>query len=212
MTRRVVNYAAAVARWEPDASDRLQRAALELFVEQGFAQTTVPQITARAGLTTRTYFRHFPDKREVLFAGEEELPDLVKRLLADAHPGLDPMDVIVDGIKTGVAPRFEGLRDDLRTRRAVVQSDEGLRERELRKLSVICDAAVLGLLDRGVDPLAATVLARVAVTIFDVSLTRWLDDGSPRTLPEIIEETAAALRSATRSAASTGPGRSWQPG
>ena len=57
-----------MGRWEPDARDRLERAALELFVEHGFDPVTVPEITARAGLTTRTFFRHFADKREVLFA------------------------------------------------------------------------------------------------------------------------------------------------
>jgi len=62
---------------------------MELFTEQGFAETTVPQITARAGLTTRTFFRHFTDKREVLFAGEEELPVLVARLAAEAPSALD---------------------------------------------------------------------------------------------------------------------------
>jgi len=68
-----------MSRWQPDARGRLERAAVELFTEQGFAATTVPQIAARAGLTTRTFFRHFADKREVLFAGDEELPALVAR-------------------------------------------------------------------------------------------------------------------------------------
>ena len=71
MTRRVITYTGAVSRWRPDARERLEHAALELFAEQGFAATTVPEITARAGLTTRTFFRYFADKREVLFGGAE---------------------------------------------------------------------------------------------------------------------------------------------
>jgi len=77
-----------MSRWQPNARDRLERAAVELFIDQGFAETTVPQITARAGLTTRTFFRHFVDQRAALFARDEELPALVARLVADAPASL----------------------------------------------------------------------------------------------------------------------------
>jgi AcrR family transcriptional regulator len=94
-----------VGRWQPDARERLERAAIELFAQQGFAATTVPQITARAGLTTRTFFRHFADKREVLFGGDE-IPALATRLMAEAPPSLDPMTLIVGGLKTVAETRF----------------------------------------------------------------------------------------------------------
>ncbi len=97
-----------MGRWQPNARGRLERAAVELFAEQGFAATTVPQIAARAGLTTRTFFRHFADKREVLFAGDEELPALVARLVADAPAALGPMLVIAHGLETIAATTFEG--------------------------------------------------------------------------------------------------------
>src|SRR3954470_10900165 len=100
-----------MSRWRPDARERLQQAAIELFAEQGFAATTVPEITARAGLTTRTFFRHFADKREELFAGDESAA-LATRMLAEAPPSLDPMTLIVEGLRTVVAPRFEGRRDE----------------------------------------------------------------------------------------------------
>src|ERR1700710_310590 len=86
MARRVIAYDRSMGRWSPDARGRLERAAVELFVEQGFAATTVPQITARAGLTTRTFFRYFADKREVFFAGDE-IPDLARRYLTAAPAG-----------------------------------------------------------------------------------------------------------------------------
>ncbi|WP_067499291.1 TetR/AcrR family transcriptional regulator, partial [Actinoplanes sp. TFC3] len=133
-----------MSRWEPNARDRLEQAALQLFREQGFADTTVPQITARAGLTTRTFFRHFADKREVLFAGEEELPALVASMMAEAPAELDPMTLIVQGLAGVVRSRFEGRRDYLRVRRSVVRTDAGLVERELRKLSDLADAVELG--------------------------------------------------------------------
>jgi AcrR family transcriptional regulator len=186
-----------VARWQPDARDRLERAALGLFVELGFAETTVPQITARAGLTTRTFFRHFADKREVLFAGEEEIPALVAKLIADAPADYGPMKVIVDGLGTVAATVFEGRLEYLRIRRTVVQSDEGLRERELRKLSVLSEAIGRGFMDRGVDELTSTLAAHIAVTVFSVSIGRWLDQAGDRPLSELLHDTLAALPSVT---------------
>ena len=190
-----------MSRWEPNARERLERAALELFVERGFAETTVPQITARAGLTTRTFFRHFADKREVLFAGEEELPALVARLMADAPASLGPMMVIVQGLETVAATRFEGRREYVRTRRSIIRSDEGLRERELRKLSVLSEAVSRGFRDRGVDELAATLAAQVAVTIFSVAVSRWLDHDGEQPLSEFVHETLGTLRSVTADSA-----------
>ena len=186
-----------MSRWQPNARERLERSALELFVEQGFARTTVPEVTARAGLTTRTFFRHFADKREVLFGVEEEYPALVARLMADAPASLGPMGVIAWGLETVAATRFEGLLGYLRTRDAIIQSDEGLRERELRKLSVLSEAIRVGFLNRGVDELTSTLAAQVAVTVFDVAMGRWLDPTNQRDLAELIRETLGALRSVT---------------
>ena len=186
-----------MSRWQPNARDRLKQAALELFVEVGFAEATVPQITARAGLTTRTFFRHFADKREVLFAGEEELPARVAKLMADAPADLDPMAVIVEGLNTVADTLFAGGRDFMRTRRAVIQSDEGLRERELRKLSTLSDAIRQGFMDRGVDELTATLSAQVAVTIFSVGIGRWLDQDGDVPLTHFVRDTLDALRSVT---------------
>ena len=197
-----------MSRWEPNARERLERAALELFLERGFAETTVPQITARAGLTTRTFFRHFADKREVLFAGEEELPALVARLMADAPASLGPMMVIVQGLETVAATRFEGRREYVRTRRSIIRSDEGLRERELRKLSVLSEAVSRGFRDRGVDELAATLAAQVAVTIFSVAVSRWLDHDGEQPLSEFVHETLGALRSVTADPAEQSHGAS----
>ena len=186
-----------MGRWEPAAADRLQRAALELFLEQGYADTTVPQITARAGLTTRTFFRHFPDKREVLFAGESELPGVVARLFAESDPTLSPLEVIVDGLCGVVASRLEGQRDYFQARRAVIQSDSGLRERELHKLSLLARAGETGFRERGLSPLHAAVAARLAVTVFDLALQRWLDSDTGLHFAAAVTQTAAALTDLT---------------
>src|SRR3954465_623195 len=111
-----------MARWQPDARERLQQAALELFAGQGFAATTVPAITARAGLTTRTFFRHFADKREVLFA-DEAISAFAAQLMAAAPTAADPLTTLLEGLRTVAEAQFEGRKAALRQRRAIVESD-----------------------------------------------------------------------------------------
>ncbi|MET1007057.1 MAG: helix-turn-helix domain-containing protein [Propionibacteriaceae bacterium] len=183
-----------MTRWEPNARERLERAALELFVEQGFAETTVPQITTRAGLTTRTFFRHFADKREVLFANEGDIPAMAARMIAEAPASLTPMEVIVGGLEDVAAAQFSDGVEAVRARRAVIESDEGLRERELRKLSALSEAISRGFQDRGVDRLTAALVAQVTVTVFSVSIGRWLAADGETPLPELLHDTLAALR------------------
>lgn len=192
-TRHVVNYSGGMSRWEPGAAERLQAAALDLFVEHGFAAVTVPQITARAGLTTRTFFRHFADKREVLFTGEDALPAVMTKVFAEAPPESAPMDMIIKGLCDVVAPRFDGMRDYLRVRRGVVLADEGLRERDLRKRALIAEAAAAGFRDRGLSDLEASLAAQLAATIIDIAVSRWLDEQTDRPLAEVILEAASAL-------------------
>jgi AcrR family transcriptional regulator len=192
MTRDVIAYSGPMSRWQPGARGRLEGAAIELFLEQGFADTTVPQITARAGLTTRTFFRHFADKREVLFTGEEDLPALVTGFLADAPATASPMEVVAHGLRTVMAPLFEGRADHLRARRAVIEADEGLRERELRKLAELSDVIRDGLRQRGADDVTAALASRLAVTVFNVAVTRWLDQRGEVDLSTVVDEVLAA--------------------
>jgi AcrR family transcriptional regulator len=183
-----------MSRWQPDARGRLERAALELFARQGFAETTVPEITAEAGLTTRTFFRHFADKREVLFAAEAGLPPFIAQLMAEAPAELDPYDTLTHSLETVAATRFDGLLDFLIARRAVIRSDAGLRERELRKQEVLAEAIKQGFLDRGVDEVTSALVGRMAAVVFNVSLDRWLDLGGTRTLLDLMREHLAVTR------------------
>jgi AcrR family transcriptional regulator len=185
-----------VSRWPADARERLERAAIDLFVEKGFAATTVPEITARAGLTTRTFHRHFADKREVLFDGNE-IPQFTTRLIADAPAGWDPMRVVVDGLLAVAATRFEGRRDELRVRREIVRTDPGLGERELRKWADVGTAGTAAFIARGVDPMRAALLAQTAVTLLRVSLEEWLDQPGDRSFSEILTRAVETLRNAT---------------
>ena len=183
-----------MSRWQPDARERLEQAALELFAQQGFAATTVPEITARAGLTTRTFFRHFADKREVIFSGEAMVPAFATRLMAEAPAGLAPMELVLAGLRTVAETRFEGRREDLRARRDIVRTDDSLRERDLRKRAGLSEAVREGFVLRGVAPTTAALLADTCVTLLYVSLEEWLDQEGDRPLFEIITATLAALR------------------
>ena len=183
-----------MGRWQPGARERLESAALELFVEQGFTETTVPQITARAGLTTRTFFRHFADKREVLFAREEGVPALVEKLMAEAPASLGPMGVVAYGLEAFATTVFEGRAEYLRRRHMVIETDAGLRERRLQKLATMSEAIRLGFQQRGTDALTAALAAELAMTVFRVAITRWLARDDDRRLSEIIAETLSALR------------------
>lgn len=185
-----------MTRWAPDAAARLHAAALELFLEQGFSTTTVPQIAERAGLTTRSFFRHYADKREVLFAGEDELPGVVEQIFKDADPALSPMDVIQTGLETVVIPRVQPFRDEFLVRRTIVNSDEGLRERGLRKLAILHAAATAAFARRGLSPLDAAISGRLAVVVYDTLLDRWLADDVESPLEDILADVVRALASA----------------
>jgi len=185
-----------MSRWAPDAALRLESAALELFAEQGYAATTVPQITARAGLTTRTFFRHFTDKREVLFLRDREFPVVVATVLAAAPAGLTPLELVMFGLETVTAENFDVWRPGMIVRRGIIHSDDRLRERELLKSARLAAAIELALVDEGVDPAAAALVAPFGVLVFDVALADWLDADADaaRPLPEALRSTLVRLR------------------
>src|SRR3954454_9866086 len=128
-----------MARWEPDAPGRLAQAALELFAERGFEQTTVAEIADRAGLTKRTFFRHFPDKREVLFGGGHEFRDRIVGGLAGAPASAGPMEAVAEGLQAAAA-MLEQRPPSAHRRAAVIAASDELQERELVKLATVAGA------------------------------------------------------------------------
>ncbi|SEQ01110.1 TetR/AcrR family transcriptional regulator [Microlunatus flavus] len=182
-----------MGRWEPDARGRLERAALELFVEQGFSATTVPQITARAGLTTRTFFRHFADKREVLYAGDE-VAARARRLLEEAPPGLDAVAVVEQGLQRVAAERFDGRRDEVRQRRDLVRAEATLRERDAQKRADLVGVIRPALEARGTDAVEAALVAELAVVVLHVALDAWLDAPDERPLGAYMTDCFRRLR------------------
>ncbi len=183
-----------MARWQAGAQDQLEQAALALFLEQGFAETTVPQIAARAGLTTRTFFRHFTDKREVLFAGDEAVPTSVQQLMAQTPPEVRPVPLILTQLGPFAETVFGDRRDMLRRRHQIISTDQGLRERELQKMATLRASIVDGFVQRGTDKLTASLVADLAVVVLSTALAQWLDSVGPMPLSTAVAEVLAAFR------------------
>src|ERR1700758_4953276 len=129
-----------MGRWEPNARGRLEKAALELYAEHGFDATTVAEIAARAGLTERTFFRHFADKREVLFGGTEALEDRLVRGTSQAPADLGPVEAIVAALVDVADETFAERHRLAQQRQAIIAAHPELRERELIKLASLASA------------------------------------------------------------------------
>ena len=184
-----------MGRWEPDARGRLAKAAMTLYAEQGFEQTTVAEIAARAGLTERTFFRHFADKREVLFYGMEMMRDLLVRAVADAPDSATAIDAVGAAFEAAGAMLQENP-ERVRLRDAIVSSNAELRERELIKLAAFAAAVAGALRDRGIPEPAASVAAETGVAVFKVAFARWVSEPGQPDLPGIFRELMAELRGA----------------
>jgi AcrR family transcriptional regulator len=185
-----------MGRWEPNARGRLLKAALELYGERGYEQTTVAEIAERAGLTERTFFRHFADKREVLFAGAEALNDLLVSTVAKAPAQLAPIDAAAAGIEAAGAAIQEG-GDLPRQRAAIISASAELQERELIKLASLASALADELRRRGVTEPAASLTAEAAIAVFRIAFERWVNEADQRDLPQLIRDSMNALKAVT---------------
>jgi AcrR family transcriptional regulator len=164
-----------MARWEPNAVQRLQRAAGELFAERGYADVTVAQIAERAGLTKRTFFNHFADKREVLFAGAQAFQDSITGYLAQAAGALGPLDAAVDAL-TRAGLDLAPYASTARARRDLIASSVELQERDLIKTAALTAAIAGGLRARRAPDRVAALAATAAVTVFNAAYDDWTAD------------------------------------
>ena len=169
---------------------------MELYVERGFDETTVAEIAQRAGLTERTFFRHFADKREVLFAGAAMLEDLFVAAVVDAPLHLPPVDAAMAGVVAGGA-LIQERRAFARQRYEVIAANAELQERELIKLASLSAALAGALRRRGVPDHAASLAAEVAITVFRVAFERWVSDPVHLDLPELMGASLNDLRTVT---------------
>ncbi|MEV0348235.1 TetR family transcriptional regulator [Nonomuraea sp. NPDC050680] len=184
-----------MGRWEPNARGRLEQAAMELYGERGYEQTTVAEIANRAGLTERTFFRHFADKREVLFWGGGALQELLVSSVADAPESTAPIDAVAAAFE-GAGARLQERREHSRQRQAIITANAELRERELIKLASFASALADALRRRGVADTAASLAAEVGIAVFRVAFERWIDTGQPD-FPQLIRESFDELKVVT---------------
>jgi AcrR family transcriptional regulator len=162
-----------MARWEPNARERLERAALALFVEHGYDATTVAEIADRAGLTKSTFFRHFADKREVLFGGQDILAGLFGEAIRAAPPSATTVECLAAALKS-VTVAFTPERHDLAPqRRAVIAANSELQERELLKRARLASALADALRARGADDTTARLAADMGMLAFSTAFERW---------------------------------------
>jgi len=193
MSAAVIKYPRIVARWEPNARGRLEQAALELYVERGFDNTTVAEIAERAGLTERTFFRHFADKREVLFGGSADLLAAMVQTVAAAPKSAASLDAVAAAFEA-VTPIFEERGDVVRIRRSVIAATPELQERELIKLASWSSALAEALRGRGVREPAASLAAEAGVAVFRTAFERWVTDERRRDLTRYIREGLEQLK------------------
>ncbi|WP_329459499.1 TetR family transcriptional regulator [Streptomyces sp. NBC_01497] len=160
-----------------EARRRLQQAALELYRERGFDQTTTAEIAARAGVNERTFFRHFPDKREVLFGGEADLRAALTREVAHAPDGLQPLAVLLRAFRKA-AHILEDNRPFSEPRLAIIATTPALRERDLAKAAALTEAVAEALRQRGVPGRLAGLAAQTGWAAFHHAAQAWIDDPS----------------------------------
>jgi AcrR family transcriptional regulator len=195
MSAAVIKYDRLMVRWQPDSRGRLEEAAMELFSERGFEQTTAAQIAERAGLTERTFFRHFADKREMLFDGSARLQTYFVDAVAGAPTTASALEAVTAGLDA-VAAFFVDLGHS-RERQAIIDSDASLQERELIKMSRLSTAIAEALRERGVTEPAASVLGQAAIGVFHVAFVNWVAPGNTRSYTELMHESLAELRAVT---------------
>jgi AcrR family transcriptional regulator len=188
-----------MTRWEPDSRGRLERAALALYSEKGFENTTVAEIAAQAGLTERTFFRHFDDKREVLFAGGEMLQERMVAAVAGTPDSLAPVEAVAAGLEVAGA-MIEERREFAAQRQRIVDANAELQERERIKLASIAAAMAAALRDRGVEEPAASLAAEVGVAVFRIAVERWNAGAGAEDLTEVIRESLDQLKAVTAGA------------
>jgi len=179
-----------MTRWQPNARGRLRQAALELYGEHGFDETTVAQIAERADLTERTFYRHFSDKREVVFSGE--VHRVLVSTIADAPASMTPIEAITEALLAAGAVLDE-RRDMTRLRQAVTAANPPLRQREQTKYAAIAEDLAEALRGRDVEPSSARLAGEVGVAVFRTAFERWIDGDEQRDFAQLVRDTLDKL-------------------
>lgn len=185
----------AMSRWEPNARDRLAEAALDLFVERGYEATTVADIAERAGLTERTFYRQFQDKREVLFGDPTDFYAMFTDAIAAAPAASTPLQLITAGIRAA-GERFAGMHGHSRRRQSVIDVNPPLQEREQIKRMHLTEQLAAVLRRRGVADPAAGLTAELGTVAFYAAFARWVRAGTEQDLAALAATVLTELRMA----------------
>jgi AcrR family transcriptional regulator len=186
-----------MARWEPNARVRLVHAALDLFTEQGYDATTVNEIADRAGLTKTTFFRHFPDKREVLFAGQEFHSTLLADAITAAPNSATPLEAVGAALDALTASSTDERREFSARLRAVIAGNSELHERATFKRAVLAAAMTDALHTHGVPEPTASLAAELGIRAFYRAIDQWADPTNQQTITELARHALDELRAAT---------------
>ncbi|MDO9352571.1 MAG: helix-turn-helix domain-containing protein [Solirubrobacteraceae bacterium] len=192
-----------MARWQPGARERLVIAAVDLFNEQGYDVTTVAQIAERAGVTNSTFFRHFPDKREILVAGQETLSNLLADGIAEAPTGATPLEAVANGLERASSEMGAGNRELGPRLKAAVAASTELQERDALKSVGMAAAMNSALLARGVADPVAHLAAEMGVVAFKRGYAEW-SEGSGKPTDDLAPFALAALRELHAASAALG--------
>src|ERR1019366_6813484 len=190
------HYDWGMGRWQPDSRGRLEQAALALYGERGFENTTVAEIAARAGLTERTFFRYFADKREVLFWGAGTLQELLVSAVVSAPDSAAPIDAVAAALEAAGA-LLQERRESARQRHTVIAANTELRERELIKLASLASALADTLRRRGVRDPAASLAAEAEIAVFIIAFERWINETNEQDFSRLIRESLDELKAVT---------------
>jgi AcrR family transcriptional regulator len=185
-----------MTRWKPDAAGRLIKAAITLFDQQGYDETTVAEIAESAGLTKRTFFRHFADKREVLFQGSEQLEHIWVDGVAAAPADAGALEAVMAGLEP-VTAMFTERHAFAQIRTRIIAANPELQERELIKLQTLSAAIAAALQARGASHDAAVLAAQTGVTVFHLAFARWVAQDDPAAFQRLTTESLEQLRSVT---------------
>ena len=186
-----------MGRWPGRSQERLQGAAIELFAERGYERTTVAEIAERAGLTERTFYNHFTDKREVLFPSQDGFLAGLVEAMGAAPADRAPLDVIADALLE-TAGWFDQRRDAGQRRRRIIDARAELRERELAKMTAFSAAIAGALRGRGLADNTAELTASAAVAAYRLASADWLADPQRRALDHHLRSAFRELRAAAR--------------
>jgi AcrR family transcriptional regulator len=190
-----------MGRWEPGARERLVVAAVDLFTEQGYDATTVAQIAERAGVTKSTFFRHFPDKRELLVAGQETLSRLLTEGIAEAPAGASPLEAVAAGLERASTAMGPMSREIAPRMKAAVAASAELQERDALKSVSLAAAMTAALVARDVPDPTAALASELGVLAFKRGYAEWSEsdrapgDGFAAYLVKALDELRAASAS-----------------